>query len=41
MFDFLFQNKKGDLVSYTDSITVNIKKLEVSPVFAILNAIYI
>ena len=30
MFDFLFQNKKGDLVSYTDSITVNIKKLEVA-----------
>lgn len=30
MFDFLFQNKKGQLVSYIDTITVDIKKLAIS-----------
>ena len=30
MFDFLFQNKKGELYSYTDTISVDIQKLALS-----------
>lgn len=30
MFDFLIQNKKGEIVNYMDLITVNLKKLELS-----------
>ena len=30
MFDFLFQNKKGELHSYMDTISVDIQKLALS-----------
>ena len=30
MFDFLFQNKNGEIQNYMDLITINLKKMEIS-----------